>query len=179
MKLRYLALAITAAFALTTPAYAAGYIPLGPKIYTPQPDIITPQPDLVTPQPDLVTPQPPIVTPQDPIITENTVLVHSGNTGAAPFGSAADRGFWNEKCQTFAYVNDDCTVLSIADHDKQNNVYRTDVIVTPQPDIVTPQPDIVTPQPDIVTPQPPIVTPQPDSCKQKGIGNHGIGYYSC
>lgn len=169
MHIKSFILASVAALAFTAPSFAAGYVPLGPKIYTPQPDIVTPQPDLVTPQPD-------IVTPQAPTITETTVVDRPAthNSGNSPtYVNGNEPGFWNPVCKTFAYVNADCTTLVM------NPGGGGWPAVTHVNTIVTANPDIVTPQPDLVTPQPPIVTPQPDTCKQLGLGGHGLGYYSC
>lgn len=42
------------------------------------------------------------------------------------------RGFWNERCKTFAYVNADCTVLSIAPTSGGSPAqYKTVLVVTP------------------------------------------------
>lgn len=167
MHLKSIMLAAVAAMALTSVANAAGYIPLGPKVYTPQPPIITPQPDLVTPQPDLVTPQPDLV--------DVTPGYHTGGDPASTGGigdhcpkMATMNGGW----QTRTNVNADCTQMSLHPGNLGGRWIPAVTTNTPQPDIVTPQPDVVTPQPDIVT-------PQPDSCKQKGLGSSGLGWYSC
>lgn len=150
--MKRIAIATMTILALTTSSFAAGYIPLGPKVYTPQPPIITPQPDLVTPQPDLVETTPGYHTGGDPAPIVNT-------------DDAYIPGWWNEKCKTFAYVNADCTVQSLNPGNIGGRYFPAVTTTTPQPDLVTPQPDIV--------------TPQPDSCKQKGLGSSGLGWYSC
>lgn len=152
MKISALTIAALVAVALITPANAAGYIPLGPKVYTPQPPIITPQDPIVTPQPDLVETTPGYTLGGDPAPIANT-------------DDPYKPGWWNEKCKTFAYVNADCTVQSL-------NPGNLGARVVPAVTTTTPQSDIVTPQPDLVT-------PQPDSCKQKGLGSSGLGWYSC
>lgn len=168
--MKRLTIGLMATLLLTAPTMAAGYIPIGPKIYTPNPPI-------VIHNPDIVTPQAPTITPQDPTITETEVVVraatHGSTSGPGLYVDTNKAGHWNERCQTFAYVNADCTVMSLNPGGGGfPAVTRTDVVVTANPDIVTPNPDIVTPQPDTVI-------PQPDSCKRLGIGGSGLGYYSC
>lgn len=160
------AIATMTILALTTSSFAAGYIPLGPKVYTPQPPIITHQPDLVTPQPDLVTPQPDLVE-TTPDRYESGGQYTTGGIGDHCPKMATMNGGW----QTRTNVNADCNQMSINPGGGGRYILGT-TTVTPQPDIITPQPDLVTPQPDIVT-------PQPDSCKQKGLGSSGLGWYSC
>src|SRR5690606_26570524 len=76
-----LALALAA---MSVPASAASYIPLGPKTYTPQPDI-------VTPQAPTVTPQAPTVTKSGGGFTSSSSEPHIGNPN--PSGS----GWYNAK----------------------------------------------------------------------------------
>ena len=166
MKMRYglmAALIASASLAAIVPSAAAGYIPIGPKVYTPTPPTVIKNPDLVTPQPDIITPQPDLITTTDVVVSPAT-HDSGGSPSFTPTGN--EPGFWNEKCQTFAYVNDDCTVQALnIGGGGFPAVVRTDTVITPQPDLVTPQPDTV--------------INNPPSCKRLGIGGSGLGYYSC
>lgn len=160
------ALALLASAALITPTMAAGYIPIGPKVYTPRPPIVTPQAPIVTPQPDLVSPQPDLVN------------VTPGAYVSEGPGNDPNPGQESEICLTGSLLDGPFK------NGPQCFVPRTLVPTTGGyflPNIITstPQPDLVTPQPDLVTPQPDIITPQPPSCKQLGVGSSGLGYYSC
>lgn len=144
-----LALALAA---MSVPASAASYIPLGPKTYTPQPDI-------VTPQAPTVTPQAPTVTKSGGGFTSSSSEPHIGNPN--PSGS----GWYNAKCDTIADVNADCVPRSL--HPGHGGM------PIPVKTTVTANPDLVTPNPDIVTPQPP-------TCSQPGWSlSGGLGNYAC
>lgn len=162
MKRALLALAALAAF--SAPALAASYIPLGPKVYTPQPDLVIPQPDVVVPQPDLVTPQPDTVT----VIPGEVVRTGPTNNNAGPefcftadmFGNPFKNG---EQCHAATSISETFGSYKKPDTTK-----------------VTKNPDLVTPQPDLVIPQPDVVIPQPDKCTQRGWSRSGgFGNYDC
>lgn len=164
-----LALALAA---MSVPASAASYIPLGPKTYTPQPD-------LVTPNPDLVVPQDPTVIPQDPTVTVIPAKV-VGNGSSEPHQKPAPQGYgepgtnrwFNVKCNTLAYVNADCVAATMNPGSGGSFI--------PAKTTVTANPDLVIPNPDLVIPQPPTVTPQPPTCSQPGWSlSGGLGNYAC
>lgn len=117
-----LALALAA---MSVPASAASYIPLGPKTYTPQPDIVT---------------------PQAPTITETEVVVQPATHDSAPntslqsFGHCPPMRTMNGGWTARTNVNADCTALSINPGSSGSPaVKRIDTTVTANPDIVTPQ----------------------------------------
>jgi len=144
-------ISLAAIVALTAPTMAAGYLPIGPKVYTPQPPI--------------VTPQAPTVTPQAPTVTPGGWLSNGGSSephiGASPAENGV--GWYNAKCKTIADVNDDCTVMT-------DNPGSS---ATAFPEVVTANPDLVTPNPDIITPVAP-------SCSRFGWSpSGGFGNYSC
>lgn len=64
-----------------------------------------------------------------------TAPARSGNTDHLKGPTFTDAeayrkgGWWNERCQTYAYVNSDCATLSIADHGSAAT-YRTVTVVT-------------------------------------------------
>lgn len=78
-------------------------------------------------------------TTQNPDIVNSTQVMVSpayggtSRTLSVPGTNSDKGGFWSEKCQTYAYVNDDCTVQSIADHDQGGSaaVFQTVTTVTP------------------------------------------------
>lgn len=109
---------------------------------------------------------PKIITHHDPIVTENAPIVNITGGGYTGSGSSephignpnpTGKGWWNEKCRTIADVNDDCVVKSM------NPGYGG----MPIPEVTT------------ITTVDPTITPVPDTCKQKAISNHGIGWHSC
>ena len=74
-----------------------------------------------------------VTTDNPDIITSTQVLVSpAGNETKRTLAVESERGFWNERCQTIAYVNADCTVQSIADHDQGggNAIYTTVTSIT-------------------------------------------------
>lgn len=56
-------------------------------------------------------------TSEQTITTTNDVLIQAAESGdPAPIANTDDAyvpGWWNEKCKTIAYVNEDCTVQSL------------------------------------------------------------------
>lgn len=68
------------------------------------------------------------------IVTSTTTLVRPATSDARDYANTTDAnkpGFWNEKCQTIAYVNDDCTVQAL----NQGSggfpaIYHTETVVT-------------------------------------------------
>src|SRR3972149_2404420 len=134
--MKRLALASIAILALTAPTLAAGsiFIPIGPPIFTPQPD-------LVEPQPDTITPQAPTITKSGGGYTGSSSEPH---IGPAPqgYGEPGTNRWYNAKCDTIADVNADCVPRSLhPGHGGMPIPVKT--TVTANPDIVTPNPDKV------------------------------------
>lgn len=189
-----LALVAIASVALTAPTMASGYIPIGPKIYTPRPPLVVPQPPIVTPQapiithqPDLITPQAPIVTPRPDLVTVTPGAYFDPGHESTPIDDGESETCFSADMFGRPFKNGEQCFVARTLSPLVNGYYLPDVteivpqpdLVTPQPDLITPQPDIVTPQPDIVTPQPDLVVPQPPTCKQLGLGHGGLGWHSC
>lgn len=148
--MKRITLGLLAAILMTAPTMAAGYIPIGPKVYTPNAPI--------------VTPQAPTVTPQAPTVTGGG-FDNRGGSSEPHIGNPnpTGKGWFNAKCNTIANVNADCVPYSM------NPTHGA-----------TPIPVVVTANPDLVTPNPDIVTPVADSCSQRGWSPRGgFGYYSC
>jgi len=151
--MKRLTLASIAVLALTSSAFAASYVPLGPKVYTPQPPT--------------VTPQAPTVTPQDPTITVTGGGAASAGSSESHIGNPnpAGKGWFNAECDGIANYNADCTV--------QLEVNASGGTPIPVVTTVTANPDLVTPNPDLVTPNPP-------TCTRFGwSAQGGFGQYGC
>lgn len=151
---RYLSIAavLLCSAAATAPAAAAGsiFIPIGPPVYTPQPDKVTPQPDKVTPQAPTVT-----VTPGDYVDTgpENSSEYPQNCFTATIFGEPFKNG---RQC-----------------YDAKTLSPTTGGFSLPATVSSTPNPDLVEGQPDLVEPQPP-------TCSQPGISiPGGFGSRDC
>lgn len=68
------------------------------------------------------------------VVTSITTLVSPATSDARDYSNTHDAtrgGWWNERCQTFAYVNADCTVQALNQGSGGfPTVYRTDTTVT-------------------------------------------------